>query len=427
MGVPGIPRRPSVPRFFLSYASADSAKDGLLHQFADDLQAAVADRLRITSEDAGFIDKEGIRSGQLWADRLGWALRNSRVLVCLVSADYLSSVPCGKELHVFIKRRERNKADNPQVIIPIIWDPRRLANALPEALRQFQLTDPGFPVEYNRQGTRGLALSAPIEYRALITALTTTIVTGADYELGEWEAQTTWDELENALAPAAPPRSDNSSALHIGLELVRALGSSRPFEAKFIYITPELEELPQLRTRAEFYATGGGWYWSPYQPQPAEHVGQIVNRASVTYRQESLSPRLPDLVRLLTEAAVIGQAVVLIVDAWATLVPSLRNVLGNIDRAGLLNYAVIIVRNSEDPETMQQNLILEDGLRLAFPFSYAGAARERFCRDVYTREELEKAVAAVLAHIRRSVEDRRAAQMRLAGSALPSLAPQRVA
>jgi len=117
----------------------------------------------------------------------------------------------------------------------------------------------------------------------------------------------------------------------------------------------------------------------------------------------------------------------LIVDAWATLVPAFQDVLDSIDRARLQNYAVIVVRNSDDQETMQQNPILEDGLRLAFPFSYAAAAPQRFCRDIYSPEQLESAVATVLTHIRRSVEDLRAAQMRLAGSALPSLAPERAA
>src|SRR3954468_18823863 len=97
--------------FFLSYARRDALSNNpYLKKFYKDLALAVGSAAALNSSvevsDIGFIDNQGIETGDNWRETLAEALQTSRVLVCLFSRSYFNSEFCGKEFHAFSLRLE---------------------------------------------------------------------------------------------------------------------------------------------------------------------------------------------------------------------------------------------------------------------------------------------------------------------------------
>ena len=88
---------------FTSYAQADREK--YLERFVDDLREQIgshlglADRTRIV-----FFDRDDLKAGDEWSSTIVEALRNAKVLVCLMSPTYLGREWCGRELEIFLSR-----------------------------------------------------------------------------------------------------------------------------------------------------------------------------------------------------------------------------------------------------------------------------------------------------------------------------------
>jgi len=53
-----------------------------------------------------FYDKESIEVGDLWANKIGDALKHSRCIVAVLSPDYFKSEWCYAEISTFLKRQE---------------------------------------------------------------------------------------------------------------------------------------------------------------------------------------------------------------------------------------------------------------------------------------------------------------------------------
>jgi len=99
-------------------------------------------------------------AGTEWPTGLLDAMATSQVLVYLLSADYIQSDYCGKELQVFLERVESFRRANPGVaprfIIPVIWVPI-VASTLPLLLGLIQQADDAFPEDYASKGLESLA------------------------------------------------------------------------------------------------------------------------------------------------------------------------------------------------------------------------------------------------------------------------------
>ena len=262
----------------------------------------------------------------------------------------------------------------------------------------------------------------------MIEALTGIIVDGAEFQLPELpsEQDPSWDKLQNALCEHLPAAPVQAPSVHAGIGLVGAGPNSRPFEVKFLYAIPEAAHLPPERTSQEIYAKGS-WWWQPYLPRFEDSIGQIVNRASVRYFHEDIFWDRPNLGRYLVAAGEDEKAVVLFADPWATLNSDLRNLLAEIDRSSILNYAVLLIRNGEDSETMAAADKLEDGLRLAFPISYTRGSGDYFCKDLLTSDQLDATIAALLRRMSETIAGRRAASMRIRGEPPSNLGTGKVA
>jgi hypothetical protein len=66
-----------------------------------------------------FQDKDGIRGGDNWEERLRSELKSARVLLILVSPTWLKSDWCRREYEIY---RDASPSGAPRPIVPILWD-----------------------------------------------------------------------------------------------------------------------------------------------------------------------------------------------------------------------------------------------------------------------------------------------------------------
>lgn len=145
--------------FFVSYASLDAKHSDHLKKFMDELKANVRDRTNLTLDQIGFYAGEDITTGDVWKQVLGEAVQSCKVIVCLCSPSYYNSEYCGKELWVFLQRRNNwaPKTPNQQApfILPIIWVKK---NQPPPKIftEVLQSHDQKFPASYIESGLKKL-------------------------------------------------------------------------------------------------------------------------------------------------------------------------------------------------------------------------------------------------------------------------------
>ena len=95
---------------FISYSHKDS-------EYKDRLERHLAGLKRYSNVNT-WVDQQ-ILPGQLWEKEIETQLRNANIIIQLVSADYLASDFCMKELEIAIERDKSSEA----VLIPIIVRP----------------------------------------------------------------------------------------------------------------------------------------------------------------------------------------------------------------------------------------------------------------------------------------------------------------
>jgi hypothetical protein len=127
--------------FFASYARLDN-RDGKLstaiNRLRDRIIAKTGENIQV------FFDTQELKNGVEWQDRLGGALKDTRVILCLCSPAYLKSAFCAKEFEIF-RRRVDAAGGHAVSVIPVVWEPA----SLPEVIRRFhQPKDPRFPSDY---------------------------------------------------------------------------------------------------------------------------------------------------------------------------------------------------------------------------------------------------------------------------------------
>jgi hypothetical protein len=136
----------SIPWFFISYASmgSGSTNDACVEQFYNDLVEELRTSAQldetVPAAEIGFFAKTGMGDGTIWPEALAESLRKCRVLVCLYSGKYFSSIPCGREFTIFNSRVDAYaegppKRQRPPLIVPVIWVvPDDFPRALPPAV-----------------------------------------------------------------------------------------------------------------------------------------------------------------------------------------------------------------------------------------------------------------------------------------------------
>jgi FxsC-like protein len=410
--------------FFLSHAHADRNKDGILKKFFNELNAAVARHLELEQSRTGFLDTTGIPVGKDWSAQLGGALRNSKVLICLMSEAFLGAPNCGRELHVFLRRREILAKDgsNPSVIFPLWWDRNRVKIDLPKTLSQYQWSDDDFPEGYKKKGIRSLLINGDTAgYETLIRALVVKISQARDEDLPAIDAGDLpeFSLLENALAPATSADAPISHRAQV--QVMEMPDPDVPYEVNFVYVAPKAQELPPQRKNRDAYNEMGAWFWEAYRPKTRDRIGPIVKLVSAQYKSHDFATDDPQIVKYLESATFDkDQLAVLIVDPFATIQPECRELLSQLDRSGVVNYGVVTVWNEDDEELAANRDLLEGSLRLAFPRSYSVDGLS-FCRNTRTRDEFAASLGSLLERLMEMAMERRKDKVRIDGPRLAAL------
>lgn len=154
---------------FTSYAQEN--RDRFLEKFIGEFRTSLAG---FQGEHGGeeaqkrvaFFDHD-VPGGTRWSTNILDALRESGVLLCLMSHTYLRRPWCGRELQVFLDRDQalaRPAGATASFIFPIWWQKPRKPRELPAKLYQFNWRHPKFPKQYEAHGVWGIARhnSAPI-------------------------------------------------------------------------------------------------------------------------------------------------------------------------------------------------------------------------------------------------------------------------
>lgn len=302
---------------FASYATVDGKALGGLpfKKFTEMLRDLVETNVAQARARLWFVDQNGIKAGDQWESTLAEGICTSEVLVCLVSPRYLSSIWCGRELAVFLRRIEKWKAQGAvpghpgRFVFVLWWENPKDRKTLPKSLGKFNPADEGFPASYYEKGLRQLA----------------SLNAGND-DLVEFANTLALRIVETLDSPGKLPNSDAIP------------------EADFSVIQSAFEEAAVVRPYqiAVLATTPGGIAWTP--PGSTLNLAQIMDR--VTSRMNSTARPL-DVVngvsQALAEAQQNRQLVLLLVDAGDG--PTTHPVLAQANQSNMPNLAVLVIQS----------------------------------------------------------------------------------
>jgi FxsC-like protein len=407
--------------FFFSYAHANLIQDQKLETFFADLSTEVRQLMGPGEQEPSFLDRESMRVGAEWTPALAEALQTSSVLVCLVSADYLSSSFCGKELQIFLDRRERH-GNSPSVILPIIWT-KTPTRPLPQVITQFQYSDARLPERYASKGLRSLMMANDqAGYQMFIEALAESIVTAAGLNppLTRLPETPGFDQVKNPFALESSPSAPNAANAPADFSI--------PSTARIVYVAApdremaaaEIEEnAVRKRLRNDITRYGRtGYFWQPYGPLLNRPIGEITFDSVRGYEYKSADLG-PDVVEQLLRADATGEVVVLIVDPWTLRFDPYQSLMQEFDRRAPINSAVVIPWNAQDEESRESEKALSATVRLTFQRFFENSNRFRF--PVRTPEEFTDAIRQILSYISLNASDLQAARVLLKGPGLPTV------
>ena len=327
----------------------------LFDEFVEELENEVGLQVANGGDHLMFIANRDIQAGTEWTSDLEDALRQSRVMLCFGSMHYFNSRWCGREFEVF--RRRRNDwmhahpgQPRPSTIIPVPWIP---VADMPEAAQAFQDNDATFPPEYRQLGLRKLLeLDRKAERVQVRTALGNRIVQALKGPV---------------LTPLAhlEPVHEVASAFHAATPnaTTHASAQASPFHDKsacFVFVAATQAEIADAqRVDPAPWSIADGWGWRPFHPQSSDRVGEMAQRAASDRKLRfiQLEPDASLMVRL-KQAKQARVPVVIFADPWSLRLERYRGLLAEYDDLNLLNCAVLVPWNRDDPETNAQEATL---------------------------------------------------------------------
>jgi FxsC-like protein len=348
---------------FVSYASDNRRYESdrlLFDEFVAELENEIGLHVHSDSGRLMFVANRDIQAGTEWTAELADALRNASVMLCFGSMHYFNSSWCGREFEVF--RRRRNEWIHshpgqplPKAIIPVPWIP---VDDMPQAAQVFQDNDAAFPVEYRQLGLRKLLeLDRKAERVVVRTAL------------GERIKQALKGPVLAPLAQLAPVHQ-LTSAFHSDSmpAAAGALAQALPFEDKsacFVFAAATKSEIAATqRADATPWSAADGWGWRPFHPQSSDKVGELAQRAASDRKLRFIQLECDaNLLPRLKQAKQARVPVVIFADPWSVRLKRYRELLAEYDDLNLMNCAVLVPWNRDDPETANQEQALFAELR----------------------------------------------------------------
>jgi FxsC-like protein len=378
----------------MSYARGDD--DAFVQQFFADLSDEIRGRAGVhRKQPVGFLDTASIPLGAQWPAELTNALSTCQSFLALTSPNYYLSTSCGKEFHAFSTRLDEYERDHrvrPPALLTVQWFPTRNAPADVDLIQR-RTADLG--EEYHQHGLRPLLRLSNLRdaYQHCVFRLAEHIVRTAEaHRIPELPTPVTLDALPSAFHPdgvlshrstAIADRDDHWS------------GSPR-----FVYFIIAACTRDEVRTttrrQVDFYGPHSA-DWAPYQPGMSVPIGQHATDIAADRQLASEIRDLDGLDALIDYATTHNQIVILLVDAWSTLLPGYRTTLGAYDRRNEPTTAVLIPWNAADKETMSNHMILSTALTQTFPRNTIRNDKEMFRLSISTAENFRAELAGVLA------------------------------
>src|SRR5579875_49101 len=292
---------------FISYARVNKTR--YVEKFVRELTQQIVDLTQYDPSDITFFDTSSIDTGQDWERILGDALRNSKVIICLCTPHYLNSKFCGKELQVFMLRRQswlqrpENASRKAGIVFPVLWE--HSLTGLPSALSKFNFTDDDFPKKYAENGLNALAQVSRERdnFRIVIRKLAERIRDAVnETQLPEW--------------PALPPFDQIPSLFHTD-----ATALSYQYAVAFLH-----HQGPQ---------------WRPFAGPPVSDLLDVV--AAQTNRLCREIPANADFSTQLLQSQQQREAVVILTDADTLDDPGIASLLSQLDADLKSNCALFVL------------------------------------------------------------------------------------
>jgi hypothetical protein len=296
---------------FISYARVN--KSSQVEKFVKRLSEQIRDKTGCAPAEIAFFDTSSIATGQDWARVLGDALLTSKVIICLCTPHYLNSQFCGKELQIFLLRRQawlqkpENASRKAGIVFPVIWE--LPVGGLPKSLGAFQFADSGFPRKYVDNGLNALALIGREKDNFM------TVVIKLAQRIREAIKETdlpTW--------PALPAFDDIPSIFHAD-----ASELSHQYGVVFLH--------------------GKGRDWSPFGSAAADLLDVVTAQTNRLCRE---IPVDAGLVASLAAANNRRESVVILTDIDTLDDPAQAKLLAELDAASLPNCAIVLLSGSQN-------------------------------------------------------------------------------
>ena len=390
-------------QFFLSYARVD--RDNYLDRFFEDLAAEVRRQVPLPSSvqasEVGFKDDRAIEVGEEWDEALVDGLQSARVFVPILTPGNVSSDNCGRELAVFLARLGASSGTAKKrsaLVLPVLWDrPSRVR--IPPVLKKFQLTHAELGATYAEKGLRYLARrsSSDPEYLDFIEEFADRLVQAREIVLPKLQSRPHWavtlsaysENPHGATAAGAPwaPAGEAGAIMTVPT-------------ANFAFVAGRPEEVAGVRAHTEGYSREGAG-WRPFVPSNRAMVSSL---AQITAGKEDLYFKTIEvddtLVERMRAAENNGEIVVLVVDPWTVKLGSYHAQLGSVDESQFVNYGVLVLVNTEDPESYRESEVLREDVRQALRKTYV--ANPSYIREsIGNAEQFEREVVAAIGDARR--------------------------
>jgi len=382
-----------VLHFFMSYARGDD--DSFVQQFFNDLSNEIRGRTGIRDQrPVGFLDQASIPPGAQWPRELTNALSDCQSFLALTSPSYYLSTYCGREFHAFSTRLdeyERIHRMRPPALLTVQWFPARTT---PVAVDLIQRLPAGLGDEYHQHGLRPLLKLSNLRdaYQRCLLLLAEHIVRTAEtHRIPGLPAAITLDNLPSAF------HSDGACTQPSTASTDNDHWSGSPRFVYFVVAAGTQDEVKSTTRRQVTFYGANFTDWAPYQPGMPKPIGQFAKDIASAQNLASEVRDLEDLETLIDYATAHNQIVILLVDAWATLLPRHRATLGAYDRRNEPTTAVMGPWNVADAETMANQLILCTALTQTFPRNMVRNDKEMFRLNISSAENFRTELAGVLA------------------------------
>jgi FxsC-like protein len=423
-------------QFFLSYARNDSQGNPWLKRLYGDLARDVRSGANLDSTlkatDIGFIDEKGIEGGTQWTFELAEALQSSKTLICLYSRSYFHSQWCGKEFQVFLDRLKALPdrlpgGGLPPLIQPVLWDrPDKLPKPLPKIIDDLKLqyANADYGEAYIENGLEYILRTEDEKaYQQFLLAFRECVVKAVkNYSLPQMERLEPWEKIESAFRAEIPPITTSPTVLPDTTSLPAASG---PEAAWFVYVAGRDQDYAGIRSQRDCYGKRGGALWRPYSPPSDKTAGVIIQRVASSLGSGIFCETLPlskQLIEHLRKAEDTNTLVIIIVDPWSMHLDNFRAPLAALDHANLVNCGVIIVWNTQDSETKNNQNALREKIEATFASTIV--SEQIYFRDAAkSEEEFEQDLCDAIKSVSNKIIKRGKLLRRVdtAGGALPKL------